>query len=217
MVMASDAMIERKRKRVASHYRRQGYRVSEPNGGSTIPSFLQDCHPDLIAESDNDNVVIEIKHSNTLRGSNELEELAAKVAAQPGWRFELVTLGVDGGEGEVVSRPDWLEGMLRQTAHADPTIYRMLYLEELLNFVVRGAAIRNRIDVRDKAVGRIARELVFAGIMQQQTLDRIELAHNYRNRLMHGPIAPPPQMADVTDLVELCRHVYAECIASENH
>jgi hypothetical protein len=210
--MPTDAVIEQKRKRVAADYRRQGYRVSWPNGDVPIPSFLHDCHPDLIAERDDDHVVIDIKRSNRLRGSNDMKELAARIAAQPGWRFELVTLGSDGDEAEVVSRPDWLEAMLRQHADAGPTIFRVLYLGQVLDFLVRGAAILNGMHVREKTVTGIAHELVFSGVMQQQTLDRIELVLDYRKRLMYGPVAQPPQTEEVTDITELCRRVYAECV-----
>jgi hypothetical protein len=103
MGMLSDTVIEKKRRRVAANYRRQGYQVTLPKDPATLPSFLRDCHPDLIAEREDDHVVIEIKPSRALKGSNDLQDLAARVAAQPGWRLE---------RG---NRP-WIESMPRSTA-----------------------------------------------------------------------------------------------------
>lgn len=191
--MLTDAAIEKKRKRVAADYRRQGYRVTWPEGSAALPSFLRDCHPDLIAERDDDHVVIEIKPSNTLRGSNDLQELAAKVATQPGWRFELVALGTAGDEADVISSPGWLERRLSHPDLAtDPShaSLRVINLGQVLEFLLRGVAIRNGIRIRDKLPRRIANELAFAGIMEQPTLDRVENALGYRDRLLHDPVAP---------------------------
>jgi hypothetical protein len=220
MTMPIDTVIEKKRRRVAADYRRRGYRVTRPESGSTVPSFLRDCHPELIAERDDDRVVIEIKRSHKLRGSNDLEELAARVAAEPGWRLELVTLGRDGDEGDIVSRPDWLENMLRRPdLGGDPgQVYlHVVYLGQVLEFLIRGVALLNHIGTRDKPAARIARELVFKGVMGQPTLDRIEMALGYRNSLLHEWAAPEHQVEQVAEMTALCRDIYAECRPRTHH
>lgn len=215
MTMPTDTVIEKKRRRVAADYRRQGYRVTQPEVGSTVPPFLHDCRPDLIAERDDDRVVIEIKRSDKLRGSNDLEELAARVTAQPGWRLELIALGTDGDEAEIVSRPDWLENMLRRPDLAgDPghAYFHVVYLGQVLEFLIRGVALLNRIETRDKRATRIARELVFQGVLGQPTLDRIEGALAYRNTLLHEWGPPRHQTEQVAEMTALCRDIYAECL-----
>src|SRR5690349_14437535 len=82
---------ERTSRRVAASYRKQGYRVVVPVAPDALPVFLRDCQPDLIAERDDDHVVVESKPAGTLKGANDLVDLAERVAAQPGWRLELVT------------------------------------------------------------------------------------------------------------------------------
>lgn len=219
MVMLTDAVIEKRRRRAAEEYRRQGYRITLPEGGATLPPFLRDSRPDLIAERDDDHVVIEIKYSNSLKGSNDLMELAARVATQPGWRFELVALGSDGEEADVISSPDWLESMLRK---ADPVAnparayLHVIYLGEVLEYLIRGVALRNGIRIRDKVPRRIMNELVFAGIMGQPILDRLERALSYRDKLLHERRAPENQMEQVGEMTALCRDIYRECVSEEN-
>jgi len=219
MVVLTDAVIEKKRRRVAEEYRRQGYRVTLPEGSTAVPPFLRDCRPDLIVERDDDHVVIEIKHSNSLKGSNDLIELAARVATQPGWRFELVALGNDGAEADVISSPDWLESMLRKpdlAANPSQAYFHAIYLGQVLEFLVRGLALRSGIRIHDKVPRRIMNELVFAGIMQQPILDRLEHALSYRDKLLYEPGAPETQMEQVAEMTALCRDIYRECVTEAN-
>jgi len=179
MATQSDAAVEQRRKRVAAEYHRQGYRVIRPDALAPLPSFLGDCRPDLIAEKGDDHVVIEIKPGRALKGSNELKELAARVAGQPGWRFELVALGNEAEEAATVSQPGWLETMLHAAdrgAGNAPDVLRFGYLYEVLGYLLRGIASLNHIRARDKSPERIARELAFAGVVDQDMLDRIEAA-----------------------------------------
>ena len=92
MSTMADAAEKRKLRSIARQYERDGYRVTVPERGGDLPAFLQGFTPDLIAESEGDRVVIELKRSDAVPGSNELRDLAERVSGEPGWRFELVTL-----------------------------------------------------------------------------------------------------------------------------
>ena len=82
MSTMADAAEKRKLRSIARRYERDGYRVTVPEGGGDFPAFLQGFTPDLIAESERDRVVIELKRSNTVPGSNELREIAERVSGQ---------------------------------------------------------------------------------------------------------------------------------------
>ena len=83
----------RNRQTAARQYRKLGYDVVECPSGDQLPPFLRGLSPDLIATSEADRVVLEIKRAADLKGSNELKELAAAVDQHTGWRFELIALG----------------------------------------------------------------------------------------------------------------------------
>src|SRR5215469_8061361 len=77
---------------IVHEYRKLGYNVIQSPKGKKLPEFLAGLSPDIIATKGDDRVVIEIKRADTLKGSNDLTELAARVAEMPNWRFELHTL-----------------------------------------------------------------------------------------------------------------------------
>ena len=215
MTMQSDTAVAKRRKRVAAEYRRQGYRVLVPGSGDALPTFLSDSRPDLVAESPGDRAVILIKPSRALRGSNDLTELAALIEGQPGWRLELISIGNESEDEAVLSRPDWLERMLRRpdlTAdHALPGIHAV-FLTDVLGVLVRSLAAVNRIRVRDKDARRIAQELAYKGIVDQETLDEIESAFAWRSLLMHGLTLPSSPEAQATKLIALCRQLHAQAM-----
>jgi len=79
-------------RKIARQYRKLGFKVLEAPTGEDLPTFLSGLSPDLIATNDDERVVIEIRRADELKGSNDLTELAARVAERRSWRFELVAL-----------------------------------------------------------------------------------------------------------------------------
>ena len=205
----TDIKVDRRLRQIASSYRKQGYRVIVPAGADALPPFLHDCHPDVIAEKEGDRVVIEVKASRALKGSNDLVELADKVAAEAGWRLELVTVGTDPDYADLLA-PDWLERMLRAAAPGTEITYRCIYLGEVLSYLIRGFAAVNNIRIRDKTTLHLARELVYRGVLDQDTLDRIEDAIDWQDRLMRR--MPPTRSAveQAAETEQLCRDIYAQ-------
>jgi len=208
-----DTAVERKREKVARAYRHQGYRVIWPGTDGTLPHFLRDYHPDLIAEREDDRVIIEIKPARALKGSNELKELAARVADQPGWRLELIALPSEENDAAPLREPDWLESMLARPSFTNDSTVQFVYLTEVLSYLIRGLASINKIGIGDKPTKRIAQELTFAGLLTQELLDRIENALEWRNRLMHRLLPDQRSAADqVDDIIALCRELRTECM-----
>jgi REase_AHJR-like len=209
MTTRSDTAIDRRRKQVASNYRKQGYHVRVPAASDAVPAFLFGCQPDLIAEKDGDQVVIEVKRSDALRQTNDLTELAERVAGVPGWRLEVVVLRSE-DEGAEAPAANWLETMLGHRAAGAHAVHHCVYLVEVLDYLVRGIASNNRIRVRDKTVRRLAAELAYAGIIDQDLLDRIGSALAWRDALMHGNTATPSESAMAREIEQICRELQAQ-------
>jgi hypothetical protein len=83
---------ERALERVADQYREEGYAVLLRPTGDALPHFLSDCAPDLIAQQDGENVVVQVRVKQELGGDEELNRLAGLVNGEPGWRLDLVVL-----------------------------------------------------------------------------------------------------------------------------
>jgi hypothetical protein len=214
MATKTDAVIEKKRRQIAADYTRQGYRITQP-GAATLPPFLRDCRPDLIAEREDDHVAIEIKPNPTLRGSNDLTELASRIQGQPGWRLELFALGTEAADVSVLSTPDWLEHMLRRPGRfADPSQeqFYVIYLFEVLVYLLSGMATLNKVKLTGKSARRVAQELAFVGVIDQDALDRIEASLDRRDKLMHRQLTDRSPEDQAAELTALCRDIYARYV-----
>jgi REase_AHJR-like len=99
------------RRNAARKYRKLGYSAAELPAAGDMPAFLHRFAPDLVATSEDDKVVLEIKRAADLKGSNEIKELAAVIDRQAGWRFELIALAASPGD-IVVPRQAKLERLM---------------------------------------------------------------------------------------------------------
>ena len=77
---------------LAREYSEKGYEVTIRPTRLQLPDFLSPLSPDLLAVDNNEKVVIEVKHQDSLAKSLDLEKLAVAVNRHPGWRFELVVI-----------------------------------------------------------------------------------------------------------------------------
>ena len=207
--MAAQALSRRERtsRRLAAVYRKLGYRIVVAPAPDALPVFLRDCRPDLIAERDDDHVVVQFKMAGTLKGANDLVDLAQRIAGHPGWRLELVTFRGHDAEAEIVS-PAWLSEMLH--APGDDTL-TSVYRVEVLGFLLRGLAAQAGIRPADKPEQAIARELAFAGWIDEALLRRIETVFLWRNDLMHQRSPTPAPSAEYArELEKLCHDVLAQ-------
>jgi hypothetical protein len=202
---------QRALKRVAADYRQQGYRVLAPATADVLPAFLHDCQPDLIAERDDDHVVVEIKAAGSLKGANELVVLAERVEKQPGWRLELITFKDSDPDAAVISA-EWLERMLapvRDLPAADGR-FTSAYLLDVLGVLLRGVAVQKRTRAANMAPDAIARSLGFKGIVDADLVGRIERVFRWQKRVMRGLEPDPPSAMQAVEIETICREVLAQ-------
>ena len=215
MSTPADAVEKRKLRSIARRYERDGYRVTVPERGGDLLAFLQGFTPDLIAESEGDRVVIELKRSDAVPGSNELRDLAERVSGEPGWRFELVTLPpIERVVVPTADRMGDIEGRARQAMSVGLNdvayAYAWMAVEELLNDM----ALQHGLSVANVAIGRAVRELVFHGIVPREALDAAEQARAVRNRLVHAEQETLPSHANVEGLLALGRYLRGEMVTA---
>jgi len=81
---------QRKIKELAREYEEKGFEVLiEPNNNH-LPDFLKNYRPDIVLKKDDLNIVVEVKTSETIKNSEYLKELSAKINSNENWKFELV-------------------------------------------------------------------------------------------------------------------------------
>lgn len=78
--------------RLAREYRHAGYDVVVYPEDEVLPQALKGCSIGLIARSDEEVVVAEVRSrpNLTLNGSADLRRLAERIETLPGWQFNLV-------------------------------------------------------------------------------------------------------------------------------
>jgi hypothetical protein len=179
----------RTQRSVAREYRKRGYEVIEQPRGNSLPSFLRGFAPDLIAMKDDDRAVVEIKTAESLRGSNEIKELAAAVEAHAGWRFELISLGKNKDAASIGVSEDSLERLpdtALNTYDLGQRDLSLIYLVSVLDELVRDAALQYRIKGRDRSAPSVIAELAFQGIIEGTIADVLDQAWQRRNAIVHG-------------------------------
>lgn len=188
MSATSDSAEQRKLRSVARRYKRDGYRVSYPGRGESTPAFLQAFKPDLIAESEQDRVIVEIKRSDAVPGSNELQDIAERVSHEPGWRFELVAIEptkqdrksndklVKARESQLNSiESDAREAMNRALPHLAYT-YVLAFVQSMV--VAMASQQGLPISIRKTPFIKAAHELASRGIIDGDTFLGVERAYD---------------------------------------
>src|SRR2546421_239635 len=77
--------------RVAASYRNRGYRVTVEPTIRQLPDFLSSFRPDLIAENEDESLVIEVKLPGSAPSGPGWDQLALEIGKHPGWKFEIVS------------------------------------------------------------------------------------------------------------------------------
>lgn len=196
--------VARARQRVAASYRQLGYRVSLPANIDAMPPFLRDCHPSLVAERDDDRVVVEIKPAGTLKGANDLVELAERVAMNPGWRLELVALRQEEPVNPALA-PGWLDQKLTMAGETPVCFFRAALLEVL----IRSMAALEGLRVKQKSARDLAHELAFQGAMDGDLVSRIDAALQWQTDILQDRPNSRSVQDQAAELDAICSAVSA--------
>ena len=211
MTLQPDRSREQNRRRaVAKRYKALGYEVIERPVPERLPEFLRDAAPDLIAYSESDNVVIEVKKHASLKGANDLVDLADRVSSHPDWRFELVVLD-DGDDAQ----PDTSEAAFQRLLDEVKRVTGLklydiafVYLTAVLGRTARDLAKAHGIKGKQKTDRAVLEELGFKGAVPQDAVEESLAAFSVRDSLVHAPgLTPDVSEEGVNALVRLCEHL----------
>lgn len=202
---------QRKLRSIARKYERDGYSVTIPSRGGAIPDFLKGLQPDLIAESEHDRVVVEVKRSDAARGSNELLEMAERVSRESAWRFELVTVPAD-QQASVPSAEhmDAIATRARQAMDIGLTDVAYLFAYSAMEDMLNDLAQQHGMKVARAPFALIVRELLAKGIISRESFELIERARAARNRLIHSERDIQVSVQDVEALLTFGQHLRSE-------
>ncbi len=206
-----DETIEvRAQKKVARRYKNQGYDVLENPEPDHLPEFLRGIAPDIIARSQSDNVVIEVKSHASLKGSNDLVSIAELVSGLPGWRFELVVPDDNKIDQPANSGVDYERLLEKVRIAASAGLFDMayVYLVNVLAKAARDLAARYNIKSDGKTDRSLLIDLGFKGVLPEELLQQCLSSLSMRSRLVLAlDEKENPSEDDLKDLLRLCEQL----------
>jgi hypothetical protein len=194
---------------LATAYRQRGYRVILRPRGSQLPEFLRAFRPDLIAEGDEDSVVLQARLPSHPADERYWRSLAETVSGQPGWRFEMVL----GGRPELTGETLGVEEIRQRLENARElaalgscdagVLVAWSALEAALRLLLEQRA-DNGSDYRPRAL--IAR-LYMNGDLSRSQYDELLSLMGVRNTVAHGLRSSGADARAVRLLEKLTRHL----------
>jgi uncharacterized protein YutE (UPF0331/DUF86 family) len=197
--------------RVAQKYRLLGYEVEENPETALLPEFMRGVSPDILARSQFDNVVVEVKERSALKGSNDLVGIAQRISERPEWRFELVVLPTkrDQARSAIISTnyDDLLE-KIQIAANVRLPEIAYIYLANIMVGQGHDLAKRHNVRVKGKTDRDLFLDLNFKGVLPEEMTQDCLSVLSMRNELAHiFDEAVKPSDKDLTNLLQLCRHL----------
>jgi hypothetical protein len=174
---------------VADYYRQQLYEVVRHPDSRTLPVWLQPFEIDLLAlGNEEERVVVEIKSRDEVRNSASLIALATAVAANPGWRFDLV---VQPSKRRPISNAPspmptdqirlWLNDAERIGDSRRKLVVGWIALEAILRWI----ALTSNVPV-SQSPAELIKQLVIDGLLTREDQTWLQRAYAARSSAVHG-------------------------------
>lgn len=186
---------QNKIRQVAKDYEKNGYSVVVEPRGNKIPSFIKGYQPDIIAMSDNDNVVIEVKTRADLSTIERLKDIAETVNSRKNWRFELVVtttkqeirtetsrLNVDLDFSEIKSNLEQVKQLAKQNLLTVAFVLCWATLES----ISRQLLLEDNKNLANKTPLTLIKTLFSFGYLTRTDLESLEKLFQIRNLVVHG-------------------------------
>jgi hypothetical protein len=209
-------LIRRRIRDVARRYRNRGYKVIVDPRAEELPTFLHGFKPDIVAQKDDDRVVVEVKTQPKLKGSNEIVSLAERVAAETAWRFELVVTNSPTNEtplapSEIARLTTKLlseaELLFRAGLRDAAIVYSFSVVEALLQEIARKYGKSGDEDSSSK----LLMKLVYEGLIDHDLFQDLQKFQEERNRIVHkGDSSPTISEGDIVKIVEKVKAALSE-------
>lgn len=218
---------QEKIKELAREYSAKGYEVILEPSSADLPDFLKSLsyHPDLIVKSPKENLVIEVKSSESISSAKSLVKFAELIKKQDGWDFVLVfTNPKQKNEellGEVYVSPEHLhrsigkvEYLLSNNSFKFDDV-ALLYLWSIIEAVLRFGLSLSEIESKGKNVKSLLRDSIVFGIISKYDYETFFSLMAKRNSISHGFLEESVTRNELERALNLIKRIYNELSRQE--
>ena len=187
---ASNASIEESRLYdIAEEYKQRGYTVTVTPPPKRLPKFLSKFRPDIVAEGPNESVVIEVKSSRKVRGTDYWKELSSVVQQHPGWRLELVVNDASTRQPPETINKELIKERLKegqQLSEQEMLAAGLLVTWSAAEAAMRLASNNYEIELPDFRPSTVISRLYSDGLLERDEYDFLLDCMRVRNAVAHG-------------------------------
>jgi len=200
--------------KVAEDYRRRGYDVDVEPSGPSLPEFLGEFRPDLIARSPGETVVVGVKVGTRTSVAERLRDVVERINRQPGWRFSLVFVNPEHPDQLTEAQPAPLSLLQERAKNADALLQAdqkeaaFLLLWSAVEGTLRLLAERADLPLASLPPSALIRDLYSAGEISRQHFESLMRLLPIRNQLVHG--LESQESVDVEGLRRVGQELLAE-------
>lgn len=206
-------------RQVARQYEKNGYKVVIKPQRNDIPSFIKNYEPDIIAKSESDNVVIEIKRRADFATIEKLRETADIINKRANWRFELIVISgseesseqrrkstQELGQDDITNNLSTVHEML-QKGYLDSAF---LLLWGTFESIARQLLLIDNKNLNNKTPLVLIKTLFSFGYLTRTDLDNLENLFGTRNQIVHGYKATNFDKKNIDKLIAIVKKLEKE-------
>ena len=203
---------------LANDYQRRGFEVVMPQSRRETPDFLKEFGyvPDIIARSEKENLIIEVKSRQTSHNLGQLSEIAELVNAQPSWQFVLVftnpresspispipTRPSPQKARELLQKSRTLRGV--DQAHIEASfLFAWVALEASLHLLPGG----RKPTKTPTSPSTLIRNAAMEGYISRDDVEVLDRLFKLRNSLLHAGSEVSPSAKEIEDLQKIAEEI----------
>jgi hypothetical protein len=179
---------------LADRYEAEGFRVIVEPGSEVLPFELGNYHPDLVAQKQDEHVIVEVKEEGDPVSVERFRDIAEEIRRHPGWRFLLVTTNdlesgsLGGMIGELSSWQEATERVARAERLLDQgnSDAAFFLIWSAFEAILRRHAESVALPIDRLPTLALLKHLYSQGELSIPQYDRAMAARQLRNRLAHG-------------------------------
>lgn len=199
---------------IANEYRRKGYKVTINPPQSSLPSFLSNYRPDIIAEGERESVVVEVTSRQSLSNDDRIYRMAKIVGRQLGWRFDLVMTNPKGSTLiSSESRLPNIEELSKRLTKAKKLVSHG-DLEAAISIawsaaegLLRLIGKDEHIDLDKQSSSYVTKKLYSLGLIDDSSYRELSDFYKVRNSISHGLVEPDLEVHTVLNFIQTVRKI----------